>query len=103
MNTKDDEDAERWLQLLGAFRSVQVLQLWCEWWGRTPAVLIQRALEESTKVETTQEVLPVLRILRLRLRVNETRVHEGDTHGISAFVDARRRTGRPLVVEVEED
>ena len=55
---------------------------------------MERALEESTKREMTQEVLPVLRILRM----NETRVHECDTHGISAFVDARRRTGRPLVV-----
>jgi hypothetical protein len=103
--THGDEDTERWLQLLGAFRGVQDLHLWCSWWGYAPAVLIERALEESTKREMTQEVLPVLRILRM----NETRYHELDTHGISAFVDARRRTGRPLVVyegpssEVEED
>ena len=89
-----DTDTERWLELLGAFRSVQDLHLWCSWWDRAPAVDMERALEESTKREMTQEVLPVLRILRM----NETRVHECDTHGISAFVDARRRTGRPLVV-----
>ena len=89
-----DKDAEQWLQLLTAFKSVQDLQLWCLWWDRALAVLIERVLEESTTTEMTQDVLPVLRILRM----NTIRVHEWDTHGISAFVDARRRTGRPLVV-----
>ena len=89
-----DNDAEQWLELLGAFRSVQDLHLSCWWWGHPPANLMQRALKESTKREMTQEVLPVLRILRM----NETRERECCFHGISAFVDARRRTGRPLVV-----
>jgi len=86
--------AGRWLQLLGAFRSVRDLHLWCLSWGRAPAVQMERALAASTKREMAQEVLPVLRILRM----NEIRVHESDAHGISVFVDARRRTGRPLVV-----
>jgi hypothetical protein len=85
-----DEDVERWLQLLSAFRSVQDLRLWCSYWGQAPAVLIERALEESTKREMSQEVLPVLRFLR----TNKIRVHEWDPRGIPAFVDARRRTGR---------
>ena len=53
-----------------------------------------RALEESTKRETTHELFPVLRILQM----NKTRLLEWGVHGIAAFVDARRRTGRPLVV-----
>jgi hypothetical protein len=92
--SKVDENAERWLQLLGVFKGVQDLHLWCSPWDCAPAVQLERALEESTKREMSQEVFPALRILRM----NEIRLSEGDTHGISAFVDARRRTGRPLVV-----
>lgn len=55
---------------------------------------MERALGESTKRETTQELLPVLHILRM----NEIRRRAWDNHGIVAFVDARRHTGRPLVV-----
>jgi hypothetical protein len=86
--------SEQWLQLFGAFRSVRDLHLWCLSWKEHPAIFMEFALEDSTKMEVCQEVFPLLRFLR----TNEIRILTSDTHGISAFVNARRRTGRPLAV-----
>lgn len=94
LTSDGEEGTERWLQLLGAFRGVRDLHLFCWYWHRDPALCMERALEESTKRETAQELFPVLRVIQM----NETRRQAWDNHGIAAFVDARRSTGRPLVV-----
>ena len=44
-------DFGRWLQLLGAFRSVKDLYLVCRRWDWGPVLYMQRALEESTDRE----------------------------------------------------
>ena len=87
----DQMDAVRWLELLGSFKSVQVLLL-----GRLSshsAIGIARALEESTR-EMAQEVLPVLRIIR----IHGFQDRAESIHGIKAFVAVRELTGQPVTV-----
>ena len=92
---EDEEmDTARWLELFGSFKSVQDLQLWYLLGGSTFG--IADALEESIK-ETAQEVLPVLRILR----IYGFQHHAANIPGIKAFVAARELRGQPLTVHEE--
>ncbi len=87
----DQTDAVRWVELLGTFKSVQVLRLRCI--SGDSAIGIARALEESTR-EMAQKVLPVLRIIRIEGFQDRAE----SIHGIEAFVAARELTGQPLTV-----
>jgi hypothetical protein len=87
----DQTDTVRWVELLGTFKSVQVLRLRCI--SSDSAIGIARALEESTR-EMAQEVLPVLRIIQ----IDGFQDRAESIHGFEAFVAARELTGQPLTV-----
>ena len=86
----------RWVELLGPFKSVQVLRLQCM--SGDSAIGIARALEDSALEDSTkemaQEVLSVLRIVR----IHGFQDRAESIHGIEAFVAAHELTGQPLTV-----
>ena len=81
------------MELLGPFKSVQVLRLQCISISGDSAIGIARALEDSTK-EMAQEVLSVLRIIR----IHGFQDRAESIHGIEAFVAAHELTGQTLTV-----
>ena len=90
----DEEDIERWLQLLGAFGSVRDLYLWCNWWGRGFGLL--RAACSGRVHRGGKDPGGVAGAAHHPNEQNSTLGR--DMHGIAAFADARRRTGRPVMV-----
>ena len=82
----------RWVELLGSFKSVQVLRLL--FMPLQSGIGIAHALEESSTAEMAQEVLPVLRVIW----VDGLRSRGETIHAIENFVAARELTGQPLTV-----
>jgi len=89
-----ETDPAPWLQLLAPYNSVEEIE--CFGQGAL-CTGFACALQQSTK-EMGQELLPALRILRIR---------GFDSQSISLtmrFAAARRRTGRPVIVHrLDED
>jgi len=87
-NLQRKTDPAQWVQLLTPYNSVEELEL-C---GRgSPCTGIACALEHSTG-ETAEELLPALRVLRIR------GFHTWSIRFITSFVAARQLTGRPVII-----
>jgi hypothetical protein len=85
-SSETERDAARWMELLGSFKSVQVLRLLCMPYDAGFGIAL--ALESSTR-ETAQEVLPVLRFVS---------IYASHCLDIEWFIAARKRTGQPITV-----
>lgn len=85
-------DATRWMELLGSFKSVQVLRL-----GFMPldsGIGIACALQESGFREMAQEVLPVLRVIL----ICDLQCRDDTIRTIEKFLAARKLKGQRLTV-----
>jgi len=81
-------DPAPWLQLLAPYNSIEEV----EFHGKgAPCTGIAGALKQSTR-ETARELLPVLRVLRIR------GFHTWSIRLITSFVAARQLTGRPIII-----
>ena len=92
--SSSDTDTNQWPQLLGAFRSVRDLHLWCSLWGWGPALCMESAMEESTRKRSEEMMFPALHMLRM----NEIRYRMIDMHGIAGFINASWHSRRPFAV-----
>jgi len=87
-NLKRKTDPAPWAQLLTPYNSVEEV----EFCGKgAPCTGIAGALEQSAQ-ETAQELLPALRVLRIR------GFHTWSMRRITSFVAARQLTGRPVII-----
>ena len=87
-NLQCKTDPAPWLQLLMPYDDVEEIKFCAEGALSTG---IAKALQQSTQ-ETVQELLPVLRILRIR------RFHSWSIHLIMSFVVTRQLAGRPVIM-----
>jgi len=88
LNLKRKTDPAPWLQLLTPYNNVEEVEFRGEGAACTG---IASALEHSTR-ETAQELLPALRVLRIRgFDTSSSRL-------ITSFVATRQLTGRPVVI-----
>ena len=87
-NLQRKTDPAPWLQLLTPYNCVEEV----EFCGKgAPSTGIACALEQSTR-ETAQELLPALRVLRIR------GFHTWSIRLITSFVAARQLTSRPVII-----
>ncbi|KAH9954679.1 hypothetical protein BC827DRAFT_953767 [Russula dissimulans] len=92
-NLQRRTDPAPWLPLLTPYNSVEEV----EFRGKGPPCTgIAWALQESTQ-EAAQELLPALRVLRIRGFPSRS------IRSIMSFATARRLTGRPVIVRLDED